>query len=60
VRKVCPLRLNVSMNFANLIPAILRCLDSGVDVEQLTPQEFVGKLADVLEDSMGGTIGARK
>lgn len=38
--------------------AILSCLDSGVDVERMTPPEFVGKLAEVLEDSMGGTIGA--
>ena len=41
--------------------AVLKALDtSELDIKTLNPSQLIEKLSEILEDSMGGTIGARE
>lgn len=57
--RVCLIASNVDVAFA--FQAVLAYLGSGnADITKIGPGELVGKLGEILEDTMGGTIGARK
>ncbi|ETW86239.1 hypothetical protein HETIRDRAFT_122126 [Heterobasidion irregulare TC 32-1] len=45
--------------FAAGARAVLKALDDGeLEIKTLNPSQLIGKLSEILEDSMGGTIGA--
>ena len=41
--------------------AVLKALNDGeLEIKTSNPSQLMGKLSEILEDSMGGTIGARE